>query len=81
MKRAVAIGETDRRVGQDHPRAVLSNHEVDQLLNLHDDGVSYLELAGIFGICKSAVAHIVKGRRRCQLPVRYKTVEVRECTS
>lgn len=72
----VAVNERGRRVGEDHHNAGLTNHEVDLLLAMRDEGCTYRFLADCFGISKSSVAMICRGERRCQVAMNFKTVEV-----
>lgn len=72
--RMLAVNDKGRRIGDSHPRAVLSNTEVDLLLELRGEGYSYGWLAGKFEIHKGTVAKICSGQRRCQLPDRFKPV-------
>lgn len=68
--RYVATNDFGVRIGQDHPRAVLSDIEVDALIL--DRGpedaplMSYSQLAKKYGISKSCVRDILTGRRRGQ---------------
>jgi len=69
----VAVNDKGRRVGEDHPNATLTDHEVDLLLELREsEGWGYRRLAKRFDICKSQARNIVKGRQRIQQPARYK---------
>lgn len=76
MKKRIAVNERGLRVGEDHHNAKLTDHEVELLLTLHDDGVGYKRLGEIFGISKSGARMICKGRRRCQTPAKFKSAEV-----
>lgn len=67
----VALSAEGCRIGEQHPRAVLTDHEVGLVLDLLAAGFSYSELATKFDISKSCIAHIATGRRRCQTPERY----------
>lgn len=68
-----AMNELHRYIGDSHPRAVLTNDEVDRLVAMREaEGLSYNRLAEIFGISKSSVRDYLVGRRRCQAPVRWK---------
>jgi predicted DNA-binding protein YlxM (UPF0122 family) len=57
------------RCGHNHPKAKLTDGEVDRLRNLYDEGWSYGELATAFEISKGGVAKIVKCVRRAVVPV------------
>jgi hypothetical protein len=74
VKRVVAYNEIGRRIGQDHPRAKLTDGDVELTLRLHEEGWGYGRIASKLGASKSHVRHIVKGHRRCQTPARYKAV-------
>lgn len=62
----VAVNDRGRVIGEDHPRAVLSNHEIYLLLEMHDAGWGYNRLAKKFEIGKSTVRDICKGLNRQQ---------------
>lgn len=67
----VPLNSDGRRIGQCHPRAKLLDHEIDMVFELRESGMSYSHIATKMGISKSSVAHICKGRRRCQTPERW----------
>jgi hypothetical protein len=72
----VALNHTGRRIGEDHPRAKLSNAQVDELLELHDEqGWGYRRLAKKFGISRGHARDIINGRRRGQFPDHYKSIK------
>lgn len=77
MAKLVALNENGRRVGDSHPRAKLLDHEVGQVLDLLEAGLSYSEVARKFDVSKSCIAHIATGRRRGQVVVRVVRVSVR----
>ena len=64
----VAVNERGRRVGQSPHRGKLTNHDVDLMLGMHDEGWSYKRLSRTFEISKSQVCNTIKGRQRCQTP-------------
>ena len=70
MQKLIALNESDRRIGDSHPRAKLLDYEVEQVLALLDAGLSYAEVARKFDVSKSCIAHIAGGRRRCQAVAR-----------
>jgi hypothetical protein len=76
VQKIVAIGENGLRIGEDHPRAKLSNHDVDRLLELRDEGWSYTRLSEAFEISRRGVRDICTGRRRCQTPVAFRVVRI-----
>ena len=70
MQKLIALNESDRRIGESHPRAKLLDYEVEQVLALLDAGLSYAEVARKFDVSNSCIAHIAGGRRRCQAVAR-----------
>jgi Mor family transcriptional regulator len=72
--RTVAVNESGRRIGEDQTGAKLTNHDVDQLWQLHEQGLGYKRLARVFEISRSHVRNIVKGKRRGQTIARWKVV-------
>lgn len=73
-RRLVAVNECGQRIGQDHPRAVLTDHQIDLLLDLRDEGWGYRRLAKVFQISRTAVKRYCKGEMRAQHAARYKRV-------
>lgn len=78
----VFVNAHGKRIGQDHHRAKLTDADIDQIFELREAGLSYLEIANKFdditdGISRSTIRDILKGRRRGQLPVATKRVLVR----
>lgn len=65
--RMVAVNERGQRIGESHPRAVLTDHEVELLLELRAEGFSYGWLARKFEVHKQTVAKICTGTRRSQI--------------
>ena len=63
----VAVNEKGQRIGETHPRAVLTDHEVDLLLELRAEGYSYGWLAKKFEISKTHAWRICLGHKRGQL--------------
>lgn len=70
--RMLAVNERGLRIGESHPRAVLTNHEVGLLMGLRDEGYSYAKLAKVFEVHKGTVAKILSGQRRCQTPAAFR---------
>ena len=68
----VAVNARGSAIGEDHPRAVLTNHEVDLLLELRAEGYSYAWLADKFEVAKSTVFGICTGRTRTQYATGFK---------
>lgn len=68
MNKLVAVNEMGRRVGETHHNSELSDHEVEQIRRLHEDGMSYPRIAEKFEISKSAVGKYCRYERRGQTP-------------
>jgi hypothetical protein len=67
----VAVNARGSAIGEDHPRAALTNHEAQLLLELRDEGYGYGWLAGKFEISKRAVRAICSGKTYGQHPAGY----------
>jgi hypothetical protein len=76
MRKFVAVNERGLRVGEDHPKAVLTDAEVVRLLDLHDSGIGYKRLARMFDISRSQARNYCKGRQRCQLAAGFREVHI-----
>lgn len=88
VKKYVVVNERGRRIGESHPRARLTDHEIDLIRELAEDetdpitgklirkGLSYREIAAKFDMEPSGayVSKIVKCVKRWQIPVRMKRV-------
>ena len=74
MKRVVGVSDAGVRVGQDHPKAVLTDAQVEQLLALRAEGWSYGRLAETFEIPKASVASLCQGRRRMAIATAFRVV-------
>lgn len=72
----VGYNEMGSRVGETHHRARLTDHDVDLIRDLRDEGLTYQSIADKFEVSKSTVRDIVKCRRRWQRPERWKRVPV-----
>lgn len=70
--RMVAVNENGQRIGESHPRAVLTDHEVTLLLELRDEGYSLAWLAAKFEISRFHTWRICTGRKRSQTAARFK---------
>lgn len=78
MQKLVALNDKNRRIGQEHPRAKLTDAEVDLVFGLLDSGLSLAEVARKMDVSKSCIAHIASGRRRSQPVARVVKVSVNE---
>jgi hypothetical protein len=74
MGRIVAVNEKGYRLGEDHQRAKLTNHEVECIRSLHSDGVDYLTIAEKFEVSKTLVARICRFEIRATAAIRWKTL-------
>lgn len=63
-RRLAPVNEQRRRIGEAHPRAVLSDHEVDLVHALRADGMALSLIAQKFEVSKGCIWKIVRGHRR-----------------
>lgn len=80
MTDLVGVNEKGLRVGETHHRAKLTDQDVDLIRELHDEGLSYREIAVKFEVSKSTVRDIIKCRRRFQFVARWKRVARKGCS-
>lgn len=66
--RMVPVNDARRRIGEQHPGAVLSDHEVGLVHELHESGMTLAEIARKMEVSKGCVWKIVHGYRRGQVP-------------
>lgn len=71
----VAITDQGYRIGQDHHRAKYTDHEIEEILNLVDSGLSCYAVAKLLGIPRSTVRDWVSGRLRAHVPVRWRRID------
>jgi DNA invertase Pin-like site-specific DNA recombinase len=72
----VAVNQSGYRIGEDHPNAKLTNHEVDLIHQMREQCMSYAKIAEKFEISKSQVRNICKGIKRCHTVVGFKSVHL-----
>lgn len=72
IKILAAVNEKGRRIGEDHPCAVLTNHEVEIVFQLHEEGWGCRRIARKLEVSRSLIRKILKGELRAQFPARYK---------
>jgi hypothetical protein len=70
--RMVAVNEQGQRVGESHPRARLSDAEIDLMFVMRKRGVPVAEIARWFGRNRSYVWRVLHHRKRNQLAVVWK---------
>lgn len=66
-KKWVAVNDKNLRIGESHPRAVLTDRDVELLLELRDEGHSYRWLAEKMEISVKQAWRICTGRQRSQI--------------
>lgn len=74
MPKLVGVNEAGRRVGEDHPCAVLTDRDVELLWELREQGWGYRKIARALECSKSLVRRIVKGEVRGQRATCYRRV-------
>lgn len=67
----VALNELGLRIGESHHKAILTDHEVDLMRDLHEEGYSYEWLSKKFEVSKWSVGRICRYERRAQTPERF----------
>ncbi len=73
MQRKVAINENGRRIGEDHPKANLTDEQVERMRDLREyHNLTYDQLAAMYQVPKSTVASICQYMRRAQPPFGWK---------
>jgi hypothetical protein len=70
----LAVNEQGHRVGEDHQRAKLTNHEVDLIHEMRDQGMSFGQIAMVMDIARATAAKICSGERRSQVIARFKVI-------
>lgn len=72
----VGVNEKGVRVGEDHQRATLTDHDVELMRQLREEeGIGYKRLAQMFDTSVRNVRDIVNYKRRVTTPTGWKTVE------
>ena len=79
QSRMVAVNDRGDRLGEDHPRAKLTNADIDLIRELADpsDGakpLSHRQIAEKFEISRGTVGDIVSCRRRANTPAGYRRI-------
>ena len=70
--RHVGYNEYHRQVGESHHRAKLTDEDIERIRSLHEDGMTYSALGGIFNMAVSSIAKICRFERRNNLVVYWK---------
>jgi DNA invertase Pin-like site-specific DNA recombinase len=69
-RKLLKFNEDGRKIGESHHRAILTDHEIDLLLELREQGMSYALLVEKFEVSRATVQSYCLGRRRNQFAVR-----------
>lgn len=72
-KKIVMVGEGAYRCGEDHPKATISNEDVDLMRELHEEhGLTVSEIAAKWEKPKSTIRDIVNYKNRsCRVSASY----------
>jgi predicted DNA-binding protein (UPF0251 family) len=62
----IKVNEQGRRIGESHQNATLTDHDVELICALRDEGLTLSEIAEKFEVSKGCVWKIVHGYRRGQ---------------
>lgn len=76
--RTVAYNDSNRRIGEGHPRSTILDCVVNRIRELHEQGVKYKELAVRFEISIYTVGKICRYERRNQAPHRFARIPAKE---
>jgi DNA invertase Pin-like site-specific DNA recombinase len=72
----VAVNEYGRRIGSSHPRSKLTEDQVDEIRDRHEDsGESAASLARAFGVSRRTIRDILNYTRRAQTIAGWKKVK------
>jgi hypothetical protein len=72
-KTLVAVNERGCRIGQDHPRAKFSDHEIELMRRLHEEhGFGYRRIAAKFNASFAYAGRVCRYLVRNQTPARFK---------
>ncbi|OAE72592.1 hypothetical protein A7J71_11270 [Achromobacter insolitus] len=72
----VGVNEKGIRVGEDHQRAKLTDHDVELMRQLHEeDGIGYKRLARMFDVSREQARDICRYKARAQTPHKWVTVK------
>ena len=75
MVKVVTVNGQGKRVGESHPKAELTDHEVELMREIHEEGYGYRRLAKMFEVGKTTVRQIVRYETRCCSDVRRKVIK------
>lgn len=77
--REVQVNEQGRRIGETHPRAKFTDHEIDLIRELAEEGMTYREICAKFEIPQTEggreyVGKIVRCEKRAHIPAKAKRI-------
>ena len=76
MAKTIPVNEHNQPIGESHPRAQLSDRDVDRIRDLREDyDLTYDQLSFMFGVHKMTIASICQYRTRAQTPFGWKTLK------
>lgn len=70
----VAVNEQGRRIGEQHHNARFTDHEIDLIRQLNEEGLSYSVLAEKFECAKSTIQMYCQCNRRAQTIAKWKVL-------
>lgn len=71
----VGVNEKGARVGEDHPRATLTDHDVELMRQMHEqEGIGYKRLAKMFDTSVAQARNICLYRQRAQTASSWRTI-------
>jgi predicted DNA-binding protein (UPF0251 family) len=75
--RVVAVNDAGHVVGESHPNAKLTDHDVDLIFELREEGLSLGRIAKAMEVHKNTVQKILDGTRRGHVVTTWRRVPVR----
>lgn len=73
-KRLVPVNEKGRRIGESHPRARLTDHEIGIVFELRAEGWGYKRIAQKMEMSVRHVRDVLACRKRAQFAARFKGI-------
>ncbi len=71
----IGVNDKGLRVGEDHQRATLTDHDVELMRQLHEvEGIGYKRLAEMFEVSVAQARNICLYRQRAQVATSWKSV-------
>lgn len=75
MRLVLALSDEGRRVGESHPRARFSNLTIDTIRDQRDAGMTYGQLARLYGTSRGHIWDICACRTRSVVATKFKTID------